>query len=57
MSYWKKNDFEREGGTLIRGGNQSNVKRESKIYIIDKKGNEEDGVRKEKHIVLGLNIN
>ena len=39
------NNFERvEGGELIRVGSQSNVKRESKIYIMNKKGNEEGGI-------------
>ena len=38
----KANDFERiEGGALIRVQIWSNVKRESKIYIRNKKGVEE----------------
>ena len=52
MTYWKQNDFERvEGGALIRVGSWSNAKRESKIYLMNKKGNEECGMEYEKGIV------
>ena len=46
MTHRKENDFERvEGGALKRVGNRSNAKGESKIYIINKKGNEEGGMQ------------
>ena len=45
MTYLKKNDFERvEGGALIRIGNWNNTKRESKIYLMNIKENEECGM-------------
>ena len=44
-----KNDFERvERGALISVGSWSNPKRESKIYIMNKKGNEECGMEYDK---------
>ena len=53
MTYWKKNDFERiERGALIKVGNWNNTKRQSKIYIVNKKGNEEGGMEWEKGSIL-----
>ena len=41
MTNWKKNVFERvEGGELMIVGNWGKVKRESKIYLINKKGDQ-----------------
>ena len=49
MTYWKKNDFERvEGVALLIVGNLSDVNRESKMFIINKKGNVECGMEYEK---------
>ena len=49
MMYWKRNDFERvEGGAPVRVGNWTNGKRQGKIYLMNKKGNEEYGMQYEK---------
>ena len=49
MTCWKNNDVERgEGGALIKVGIQSNAKRESKICVMNKKGNEECRMKYEK---------
>lgn len=40
-----------EGGTVIRVGNQGNVNRKSKIYIINYKGSEECGIEQEKESI------
>ena len=49
MTYWEKNDFVRvEGGALIRVGSWNNGKREGKIYLMNKKGNEECEMEYEK---------
>ena len=45
MTYRKKNNFERvKGVALLRVRGWSNGKRDGKIYLMNKKGNEECGM-------------